>query len=74
MTSNGNIFGELPGALAENLLAQAHVIGEQCIAQIEDVRRQRAEIRERMAAKGLLAKYADLPLVEEPVTCGGAGG
>lgn len=70
MTSNDNPFGELPGALVENLLAQAEGIGEQYIAQIEAIRGQRAEIRERMTAKGLLARSADLPVVEEPTTCG----
>lgn len=70
MSPNDDPFGELPGALVEDLLAQADGIGEQYIAQIESVRRQRAEIRERMTAGGLLAKYADLPQVEEPTTCG----
>ena len=54
--SSENPFGELPGALVENLLAQADGIGEQYISQIEAVRRQREEIRERMALKGLLGK------------------
>lgn len=70
MTPNDNSFGELPGALVENLLAQAEGIGEQYIAQLEDVRSRRAEIRERMVAKRLLAKSADLPAVEQPTTCG----
>lgn len=70
MTSNENPFGELPGALVDDLLAQADGIGERYIAQIEAVRHQREEIRERMAVKGLLAKHGDLPLVEEPTTCG----
>lgn len=70
MTSSDNPFGELPGTLVDDLLSQADGIGEQYIAQIEAVRCQREEIRERMAAKRLLAKHGDLPLVEEPTTCG----
>ena len=58
MTSNENPFGELPGALVDDLLAQADGIGERYIAQIEAVRHQREEIRERMAVKGLLQNTA----------------
>lgn len=63
-------FAELPGALVEDMMQQAYGIGEQYIAQIEQVRTQREDIRRQMTSKGMLAKAGSLPLVEAPTTCG----
>ena len=70
MTPNDNTFGELPGARVDDLLRQADGIGAQYIAQIESLRAKRDEIRNRMGSAGLLRRANDLPLVEEPTTCG----
>lgn len=70
MTSNENQFGELPGALVEELMAQASGIGDQYIEQLEALRSQREDIRTGMRASGLLARQSDLPNVEETTTVG----
>ena len=70
MTSTDNPFGELPGALVNDLLNQADGIGEQYIAQIETIRANRDEIRNIMNSEGLLARAADLPTQEQPTSCG----
>ncbi len=70
MQSNNNPFGELPGALVNDLLDQADGIGGEFIAQIETVRAQRDAIRNRLASTGLLARADDLPPEEQPTTCG----
>lgn len=70
MMTNDNPFGELPGALVEDLLSQAEGIGERYIAQLEAVRDERDNIRSQMQSQGLLSKHNDLPVVEEPTTCG----
>ena len=70
MTSTENPFGELPGALVNDLLNQADGIGEQYIAQIETIRANRDQIRNIMNSKGLLARADDLPTQEQPTSCG----
>ena len=70
MTSVEQPFAELPGALVEDLMQQADSIGEQYIAQIENVRAQREKIRDQMISKSVLVKAGNLPNVESPTTCG----
>ena len=74
MTTNDQPFGDLPGALIEELMSQAAGIGHQYIVQLESLRAQREDIRTLMRARGLLARQNDLPSVEEPTTCGVDGG
>ncbi len=70
MTSNDQQFGELPGALVEELMTQASEIGDRYITQLEALRSQREDIRARMRSSGILARQSDLPNVEETTTCG----
>ena len=56
--------------MIEDLMNQADGIGQQYIAQLEAIRAQRDDIRRRMRERGLLANYSDLPIAEEPTTCG----
>ena len=70
MTTNDQPFGDLPGALVEELMAQAEDVGHQYIAQLETLRAQREDIRAQMRDEGLLARQNDLPAAEEPTTCG----
>lgn len=70
MTTNDQPFGDLPGALVEELMAQAEDVGHQYIAQLERIRAQREDLRAQMRDEGLLARQNDLPAAEEPTTCG----
>ncbi len=70
MTTNDQPFGDLPGALVEELMAQAEDVGHRYIAQLERIRAQREDIRAQMRDEGLLARQNDLPAAEEPTTCG----
>lgn len=70
MTTNDQPFGDLPGALVEELMTQAKGVGQQYIARLETLRAQREDIRGQMRDEGLLARQNDLPAAEEPTTCG----
>lgn len=70
MTTNDQPFGDLPGALVEELMTQAEDVGHRYIAQLETLRAQREDIRAQMRDEGLLARQNDLPAAEEPTTCG----
>lgn len=70
MTTNDQSFGDLPGALVEELMDQADGVGDRYIAQLESLRAQREDIRTLLRAGGLLARQNDLPAAEEPTTCG----
>ncbi|MDW7981968.1 MAG: DNA double-strand break repair nuclease NurA [Thermomicrobium sp.] len=65
-----SIFLDLPAALVEELLGKTPELSRTVVRQLEDRARQRRELRDRLAARGLLARVEELPSVPIPTSCG----
>lgn len=63
-------FGDLPQALVEQLVAQSDTLGHAVLTSLEEIRRLRQEVRNKLRQDGLLRRIDDLPLVQPPTTCG----
>lgn len=64
------LFLDLPAALVEELLARTPALARSVIAQLEERTARRAELRDQLAALGLLARVDELPAVPTPTSCG----
>lgn len=70
MESAERPFGELPAALVDEVLKRTEDLGQKLLGDFEQVRARRQEWRESLERAGLLRRYAELPDMHIPTTCG----